>query len=590
MKNIYKISLIVAVQFLNQTLFGQTISLTSGTSPVSGSICPGRSTYSVTIPAGCTPFWTATNGSISGPSNQSSLSVDWVDTPNATASLSVTFSNCTTPGDNSKTASWSALILSVKDQAWGSYGNNISLDFCNTQSVAVTVPRMYVQGTGGIAQPPQQEVIYTWQVPAGWREANSNSGGQVSTSSNAIILNRIGCALPGIVSVRGNIINRCGSAGQSSVASISLNGFSPALTVGPQAGFTGITACNNTPVNFISTLNGSVGCISSYRWIFPSGWRWRNPANNQLLSSPVTNNLSSVSLIPSGTSADQGPIRAEVNFSCGTTISSGSYTIPYIAPLISGPDFICTTGNYSVQNISGITPTWTSSDPSILTFGRSGFASRPGSNSGYVTITATLPCAATVPPKTIFVGDPSITYSPPGTNPCFNNPYYSAPNVPGLSYYWSVDNPNVWFTTSSNSNSTAVISYNPEYFTITLSISNGTCTTTSSQFSYTAGYYCQCFFDPACNGGFSRFAASPNPASNQVDVSFDDKEYEKELKRFGAVEYNLALLDEQGNIVAKVKTSDKTYKWDTSKIPNGTYYLKANYKSFGETKRILIKH
>jgi hypothetical protein len=188
------------------------------------------------------------------------------------------------------------------------------------------------------------------------------------------------------------------------------------------------------------------------------------------------------------------------------------------------------------------------------------------------------------------VGDPSITYSPPGTNPCLNNPYYSAPNVPGLSYYWTVDNPNVWFTTSSNSNSTAVISYNPEYFTITLSISNGTCTTTSSQFSYTAGYYCQCFFDPACNGGFSRFAASPNPASNQVDVSFDDKEYEKELKRFGAIEYNLALVDEQGNIVANVKTSDKTYKWDTSKIPNGTYYLKANYKSFGETKRILIKH
>ncbi len=145
--------------------------------------------------------------------------------------------------------------------------------------------------------------------------------------------------------------------------------------------------------------------------------------------------------------------------------------------------------------------------------------------------------------------------------------------------------------TSTINYSSAVISYNPEYFNITLTISDGICSTSTTLFSYTAGYYCQCFFDPACGGGgFSRFSATPNPAINQLDVSFDDKEYEKELKSFGVIEYSLALVDEQGNLISKVTTSDKTYKWDTSKIPNGTYYLKANYRSFVETKRILIKH
>jgi hypothetical protein len=153
MKNPSKFLLILVLRFLNQALICQTISLTSTSSSISGTICPGRSTYSVTVPTGCTPSWTATNGSISGASNQSTLSVDWADTPNVTASLSVTFSGCTTSGDNSKTASWSALILSIKDQAWGTYTNTVNIDYCTRARVNLFVPHMYVQGTGSIGQP-----------------------------------------------------------------------------------------------------------------------------------------------------------------------------------------------------------------------------------------------------------------------------------------------------------------------------------------------------------------------------------------------------------------------------------------------------
>ena len=256
---------------------------------------------------------------------------------------------------------------------------------------------------------------------------------------------------------------------------------------------------------------------------------------------------------------------------------------------ITGPALVCTTANYTFVG----PVTWSSNNTAGLAINATtGTATRQNNFNGQVTITATINsgCGTTNITRNVWVGEPSIVYHPPGRNPCSSNPWYSGPSMPGLSYSWSVDNQNVWFVTSTTNYSSAVISYNPEYFNITLTISDGICTTSTTFFSYTAGYYCQCFFDPACGGGFSRFAVAPNPASNQVEVSFVDAEYEKELKRFGAFDYSLALVDEQGNVVSKVETSDRIYKWDTSKIPNGTYYLKANYKNFVETNRILIKH
>lgn len=262
---------------------------------------------------------------------------------------------------------------------------------------------------------------------------------------------------------------------------------------------------------------------------------------------------------------------------------------------VNGPSLICNPTQFTLANQPvGSTLTWSTSEPAGLNINpATGAASRQNNFSGQVAVIATLNigCGNFNVIRNVWVGEPLIVYHPPGSNPCSSNPWYSGPILAGGLYYsWSVDNANVWFTTYTTNYSSAVISYNPEYFNITLTISDGICSTSTTLFSYTDGYYCQCFFDPACGGGFSRFAVAPNPASNQVDVSFDDKEYEKELKRFGAIEYNLALVDEQGNIVGKIKTSDKVYKWDTSKLPNGTYYLKANYMSFGETKRILIKH
>jgi hypothetical protein len=125
-----------------------------------------------------------------------------------------------------------------------------------------------------------------------------------------------------------------------------------------------------------------------------------------------------------------------------------------VDPIINGPTLICTTGQYTLNNQpAGSTVTWASSNLAGLSINSTtGMATRINNFNGQVTVTATINsgCGATNIPRDIWVGEPSIIYHPPGRNPCTNNPWYSTPILPGLSYNWSVDNANVWFVTSTH--------------------------------------------------------------------------------------------------------------------------------------------
>jgi hypothetical protein len=244
--------------------------------------------------------------------------VKWSDTPGALGKVTATFSGCGN-GNDGKTASLEELILSVKGQAWGSFTNLVNIDFCTPPQIFLTVPRMFVQGTGGIAQPPLTEVVYAWTLPAGWKDIGSGGTGAVNTLVNFINIVPIHCAFPGVVKVEGTINHKCGSAGLSAAANISLNGVSPIVTAGPQQGYLGGTLCNTTPVTFFATTNFALGCISNYQWTFTS-WTFVSQSGN------------SITLRPSGTAADQSIITAKVNFSCGSVIS-GSFTPAFTPPL-----------------------------------------------------------------------------------------------------------------------------------------------------------------------------------------------------------------------------------------------------------------
>lgn len=176
--------------------------------------------------------------------------------------------------------------------------------------------------------------------------------------------------------------------------------------------------------------------------------------------------------------------------------------------------------------------------------------------------------------KRFWAGPPRISYSPPGQDPCHANPYYSTVNVPGLTYNWSVDNPNVWLTSNGQS-ITSVLSYNPENFNITLEISDGSCTTSRTISSYTAGYYCQSFSDPPCGNGMA-LNVYPNPAAEAITVELDTAHVSSVVPE--SAQYGLKLYSTTGEELLSQTLSSPRTTLDVRYLKNGFYYLHLIHK------------
>jgi hypothetical protein len=323
MKNVIQLWFFIALCLIpHNVVFSQTVTKTTIT-PVSNTVCPGVSTYyEVSVPSGftaCQISWSVTNGTrVVNPNDQRKVTVTWNDTPGAIGTITATFSSCGSGNEanNGVTATKSELILSVNNQSWGSYGNTVSVDYCSNQQKIITVPKMYVQGTGGIAQPPLIEVHYYWTLPSGWREVGTNRTGSFGTPVNSVVIQPVACATRGNVTVQGvlNDASFCPFANPSATATILLNSTNVNVNILPQSGYGGGSACNTTPVTFYA--NAPVGCVSSYTWAFPTSWTEIGRSGN------------SITLRPSGTPADSNPMKVTVNFSCGSSVESGNYVPP----------------------------------------------------------------------------------------------------------------------------------------------------------------------------------------------------------------------------------------------------------------------
>ncbi len=252
-------------------------------------------------------------------------------------------------------------------------------------------------------------------------------------------------------------------------------------------------------------------------------------------------------------------------------------------PSIAGPDLLCSPGTYTLQNLpAGSTATWSVIPASQFVngsgTGTSAFMELSGNYTGIraprIVFTISTDCGNFQVDKTFWIGPPQLTYHPPGIDPCTANPYYSTISLPGFTYNWSVDNPNVWLTSNGQS-ITSVLSYNPEYFNITLQISDGNCTTTRTISSYTAGYYCQCFSDPAC-GNELALKVYPNPAAEMITVELDTATVSSIDRGFSQFELKLyTTLGEE--LLSQKVTSAKTLL-DVRSLKNGFYYLHLIHK------------
>lgn len=173
------------------------------------------------------------------------------------------------------------------------------------------------------------------------------------------------------------------------------------VTVVPQAGYTGATACSTTPVTFYAYAN--VGCVNAYSWTKPSSW------------TEVSRNGNSITLKPSGTLADVADIKATITFTCGSTVN-GTFKPQFNNPIISTPSAICYSGTtVSLTNVGpGTSVLWTTgSNMSIL----SGNGT-PTINVRAISaitretgiIQASVSCSdAQVPAKNVWVGKPLFT-------------------------------------------------------------------------------------------------------------------------------------------------------------------------------------
>jgi hypothetical protein len=550
----------------------------TGNNSISGAVCPNVNTdYTVTLPTGCGLSWSVTNGTIQSRSGNRAT-ITWNDTPGAKGTVSVTFSSCSASDDN-KTVSRSETILSIKNQSFGSYSSSVNLDYCTKATVNLSVPQMFVQGTGGIAQPPRTEVAYAWTLPAGWREVGTGRTGNVGTSLNSISIQPINCSTPGNVTVQGTLIGSgpfCNSAANSATATINLNGANPVVTVGPQVGYTGGSTCDTTPVTFYATPSVALGCISSYGWAFPSSWTEVSRSNN------------SITLGPSGGMADKNPIRATINFTCGSSVTSANYVPPFNTPAISGPSLICSSSTMTLNYVApGATVNWIVSATLRIVSGQgtTSISVAPlnsvSDGTGTVRASVTNCPSASVPNKSVWVGKPvfsAYTYDGQPTPFVCEGIYQSFTGgdhvlnaVPGgtssyPTFQLQTSSPYVRGTPVGYNYNFNVNTKNQNYeFIIRASVANGCGTTTS----------CTYFTNWA-----SIMESYPNPT---------DDEFRVQLGKDGETK-KVSLINSNIDVVFSVETVENEVVVETATLPEGMYVLKISNGDKTISRHLKVKH
>lgn len=305
--------------------------------------------------------------------------------------------------------------------------------------------------------------------------------------------------------------------------------------------------------------------------------------------------------------------RMRANFNPGGFRQNATYAV---GVPIEGPAVVCASATYSVPALPpGLTVTWASSNTSGLTVTNGGVATRVGSFSGSVTLTATINtgCGNTVVTRLVQVGAGTVggTYQYGGSTYQVNNP--------GNGISVSNSSPNIFINLTNSQGSAATYAW-----TVTGQSSSGA---TFSSSGNTASVYvsggkylnCQCVVSTTCGSstvtfscynystGSWRVAAYPNPSSENLTVAVlpnPDKEgnataqtgrttkssdtdfAESEIL---PVDHPVRLVNAYNQMVWQGKLTGGKVSFPTASIPNGLYYLKVEGKQT-VTRPILIQH
>ncbi|WP_342088073.1 trypsin-like peptidase domain-containing protein [Dyadobacter sp. OTU695] len=271
--------------------------------------------------------------------------------------------------------------------------------------------------------------------------------------------------------------------------------------------------------------------------------------------------------------------------------NTGVTTVNTFFSRISGPTLICSSGNFSVDNLgSGASVSWSSSNTSVLTINSSGTATRPGTAIGTVTISATVPnsCGSRTITKTVTVGPPSFAgflvngQSTSNGTGCTNSyiPIAAVPNDPSSTYYWSQSDPNGFIANASQS-STAFTGYNASCYYLNVSISNS-CGSRSENLTI------------CLNNCFAKYTVFPNPAKDHITIEFDHIESAEslpdEIILFSEKSTNpVKNVDVQSLYQHNGLKNGKQIEIDAKALPRGTYYLHIKNSRLKENKVDIIR-
>jgi hypothetical protein len=282
-----------------------------------------------------------------------------------------------------------------------------------------------------------------------------------------------------------------------------------------------------------------------------------------------------------------------------------------IPPQIQGPSQFCTSQIYTIPNLpAGATVAWSVS-PSIgkvsfTTSGNTAILTRTGN--GNVQLSATINSACgnvNIQPINIFVGIPQITAINLSTTTtsgywCANargNKYEivlePGQSPIGVTFQIQLLDPVTYQVfanyTVTGGRGTFALSRPPNTtYLLQARIINHPCGTSEIWFGYEME-----FIDCTNNYRVSNYNVYPNPAGNDLNIEYTAQE-DKTTEKLSITNNNkdIKLFNDKGEIMLSsvMKENESKLVLDTSKIPEGTYYLHITEGKETIKKQIIIKH
>lgn len=256
-------------------------------------------------------------------------------------------------------------------------------------------------------------------------------------------------------------------------------------------------------------------------------------------------------------------------------------TIPISS--LTGPSLICTSGTFTLNNAPATTISWSVS-PSNLVSPSSGTGATANVSlvsNGNSTITFSVGCGN---PATFAMDFHTGPYSSsdypisgPSSASCNNDVYYSIPTLAGvtrINWIWPSD----WTYSSGQGTTNLALIAGPSSGIVGAGVDN-TCGPSGSYATIYTTMFCS---------SISSMAVYPNPASNELNVSFKENSSKINAKESLEWAYDLKVYNAHQELIYAVKSDRKEIKINTQNFPRGTYILNILHGEAVIQKKVFI--